>query len=299
MRSLKFVLATLLIYLTFVFNLERLEWRAGISGTGVHSFVYLLVIAAVLLILFLPHTHNLSVFIFLFIWTLLYFTLRLTIFNDGPIFGGQATYITITELAIILVAIFIVDQSAALMRKYEDFIDEVYLPVRDRRIRQSQIARDDINLEFIRSRRHQHPLSLVAISPEVKNTAAELKVSVKEIQRHMIGRFVKASVAKIITREARRTDLIISLNEDDNLFFILCPETKGSDSINLAVRIQAAVRDRLGIDIDYGVASFPDEALTYEELMNRAEKHLTENRLNPQPLVPPVAPTPTIEAAHD
>ncbi len=278
MRTLKVYLVALLLYLTFIFNLERLEWKAGIDGVGIHTFVYLLVILSVSIILLVSHAHQYSVFLHLFTWSFAYFALRLTLFNDLPIFGGIDTYVTITELAILLVAILIANQCALQLHKFESFIDEVYLPVSDRRIRQPQVAKDEINTEFIRSRRHQHPLALVAISPDVKSSGDGIKIAVDEIQRHMVNRFITASVAKIITHEARRTDMIISQSDDEGLFFVLCPETKGDDSIILAQRIREAAMDRLGISVNYGIASFPEEALTYEELAKRAEQHLQLNR---------------------
>lgn len=285
MRTLKLNLVILLIYLTFVFNLERLEWKAGIDAGGVHTFVYMLVISAVIIIFLLSHTHRYSIFAHLFVWSFAYFALRLTIFNDGPVFGGTNPYVTVTELAILLLAIVIAHQCALQMDKFESFISEIYLPVHERRIRQAQSAKDEINTEFIRSRRHQHPLTLLAISPETKKTGADIKIAVDEIQRHMVDRFIKASVAKIITTEARRTDMIISQGDDESTFFILCPETKGDDTVVLAERIRAAALEHLGIDVNYGIASFPEEALTYEELVKRAEHHLFSSEENPQAIV--------------
>ncbi len=285
MRILKLYLVGLLLYLTFVFNLERLEWKAGIDGVGIHTFVYLLVILSVAIILLLSHARVFSIFAHLFTWSFVYFALRLTWFNDSPIFGGVDTYVTITELAILLVAIVIAHQCALQLHKFESFIEEVYLPARDRRIREPHNAKDEINTEFIRSRRHQHPLTLVAISPEVKTDRSGIKIAVDEIQRHMVNRFITASVAKIITTEARRTDMIINQSNEEGLFFVLCPETKGDDSVALAERIRAAAMAHLGISVNYGIASFPEEALTYEELVKRAEQHLDLSRENAQAIV--------------
>ena len=146
-------------------------------------------------------------------------------------------------------------------------------------------AKEEINTEFIRSRRHQHPLSLLVVRPETKLTEAELKKATQEIQKHMISRFVSVSLAKIISREARRTDLIVSQSESDHRFLILCPETRGTDTINLAERIRSTVMDRLGININYGIASFPEEALTSEELLQRAEFQLYLNKEGPQEII--------------
>ncbi len=43
--------------------------------------------------------------------------------------------------------------------------------------------------------------------------------------------------------------------------------------------------DRLGININYGIASFPEEALTYEELLQRAEFQLYLNKEGPQEII--------------
>lgn len=292
MRKLKLNLIILLVYLTLVYNLERLEWKAGIDGVGVHTFVYMLVIGAIVIVFLLSRAHRFSIFAHLFTWSFAYFALRLTIFNDGPVFGGFTTYVTVTELAILLIAIALAYQCALHIDKFESFIDEVYLPVHERRIRQVQSAKEEINIEFIRSRRHQHPLTLLALSPDIKKAGADIKIAVEEIQRHMVDRFIKASVAKIITTEARRTDMIISQGDDENGFFVLCPETKGDDTVVLAERIRAAAKEHLGIVVNYGIASFPDEALTYEELVKRAEQHLYFSEENPQVIAPAASVNP-------
>jgi len=264
-----------MMYLAFFFNLERLEAKAGIGGVSVHTFVYILMISAVVFIFLLSKIQRFSVFIFLFFWSFVYFALRLTIFNDSPVFGGMSTYITVTELAILLMAIALAYRCTKYLGEFEKFVEEVYIPNLGKRILKMDNASEEIKTEFIRSRRHQLPMALVAIEPSstTKKEEAEIKKAVEEIQRHMTSRFIAASLAKIIMSEARRSDLIINQG-DDGQFFILCPETKGNNSVVLAERIRLAAEEHLGIHIKYGVASFPEEAYTFEELVQRATLQL-------------------------
>lgn len=251
---------------------------AGIEGISVHTFVYGLVISAVVSIFIIPRIQRYSVFIFLFFWAFAYFTLRLTFFNDAPIIGGIQTFITITELAILLVATAIAYNNACHLNEFEKFIEDVYIPNLGKRILKQESAGEEIKTEFIRSRRHQLPMALVVIRPafSTNKIEAEIKKVVQEVQSHMTGRFIAASLAKVIIAEARRTDLIIS-KSDEGPFFVLCLDTKGNDSIKLAERIRSTAAEHLGIPVSYGIASFPDEALTYEELVQRAEFQLFQN----------------------
>ena len=45
----------------------------------------------------------------------------------------------------------------------------------------------------------------------------------------------------------------------------------------LAERIAAAVDESLNTDIDWGCAAFPDEALTFDDLLQTAQKRLGQS----------------------
>jgi GGDEF domain-containing protein len=275
MRKFKISLIILLLYIALIFNLDRLKWNTDAGSFGIHTFVYGLVISSVVLTFLIPRLEHFSIIIYDIIWVLAYFFLRLTIFNDTPFFVGTDIYITITEVAILLVSTAISNTSSHYLTEFGQIIENVYIPESGNRVRKIEAAGEDIKTEFIRSRRHQRPLALVVIRPtqSIKKPDFEFKKAVAEIQRHLTGRFIAASLAKIISNEARRTDLIISQSENGP-FYVLCPETKGEQSIKLAERIRNTAVEHFGIPVSYGIASFPDEALTYEELVQQAEYDL-------------------------
>ena len=283
MKRLKLSLIILFIFLMVIFNWERLEWSTGIE-LGIHTFVYILALTAVVLLLIIPDKiKRLSIFVFMAIWACVYFVLRLTVFNTPPLFEVMNTYVTVTELAILMIAIALTYECASQLRQFEKFEEDVFMPPElGKRILNSEGAVEEIKTEFSRSRRHNIPLTLVVIQPSVTSIAKiknEVNQVVEGIQRRMTGFFISASLVKIILAEARRTDLIVRRGENDS-FLIVCPETKGEDVICLAQRIQEMAGKNLGIAISYGIASFPDEALTYDELLECAESQLF--LLNPQ-----------------
>ena len=100
----------------------------------------------------------------------------------------------------------------------------------------------------------------------------------------MMGRYVFTSLAGAIGKELRRTDMVLEEREHRR-FIIVSPETDTRGSSELVQRIRAAASERLGVSLECGIASFPDEALTFEELVHQAETRLPHG---PQPSELPV-----------
>jgi len=86
-------------------------------------------------------------------------------------------------------------------------------------------------------------------------------------------RYVITSLARVISNQLRRTDLVLD-QRDQGRFIILSPDTNAASSASVADRIQAAAAVQLGVLVSCGVASFPDEALTFEELVHQAKSNL-------------------------
>jgi GGDEF domain-containing protein len=128
---------------------------------------------------------------------------------------------------------------------------------------------------------------VVVVEPEPDSIQVALHRTVQEVQQAMMTRYVITSLARVFNKVLRRIDVVIEQREQGR-FVILCPETNATGSNVLADRIQAAVAEQLGVSVKCGTASFPDEALTFEELVRQAESHLQQpaelpERANPTP----------------
>ncbi|MBL8049954.1 MAG: hypothetical protein JNM46_01920 [Anaerolineales bacterium] len=142
------------------------------------------------------------------------------------------------------------------------------------RARDIQSSRDLIAAEITRSRRYHHPLSILKIRLEKPKSNAGWK-DLDTLASDMYERFAIAKVSQIISDLARSTDIV--LYDRDGQFVLMCPETNLTNISILAERMEAAVHESINAKIDWGSAAFPDEALTFDDLLQTAQKRLVED----------------------
>ncbi len=132
-------------------------------------------------------------------------------------------------------------------------------------------AQNQILSEIARSRRYHHPLSVLAVKLE-KNDWKEGIKEMNLIAEEMMNRFAIAKVSQILSDYARNTDLV--LRDRDGMFILICPETNLSDTMTLSKRIKEEVKKDMNSQLLCGGAAFPDEALTFEDLVDIARKRI-------------------------
>ena len=281
MTSLRKSIIFMLIHLTIVFNLERFGTSAQ-NIINIETFVYVLVIAIIVLTVTLKPLQYISIYTLALGWLVIYAVLKLTVFATRPILGEPFIYLTITEMGILLITVFLAHDLSRTLRDFEEVIDRVTVPRLGQRVMRIHEAGEEIKTEFIRSRRHSRPLSVLVVRINTAVPTFNLEKTVREIQRNMLMRYVASSLSKILSKEARRTDLIVE-KDDERGFVMLCPETTAEGTLTLAERIQQAAYEELGVQVDYGIASFPDEALTFDELLRRAQENVKAEEVPVEP----------------
>jgi GGDEF domain-containing protein len=132
-----------------------------------------------------------------------------------------------------------------------------------------QTARDYISAEITRSRRYHHPLSVVMVKLK-KSQPWEDRKEMKLLAKDLLERFAVTKMGQILSDQARSTDMV--LRDRDGQFVLLCPETNQADTISLSKRIANAIERELDAQIEFGSASFPDEALTFDDLVQIAKE---------------------------
>ncbi|RMF50752.1 MAG: diguanylate cyclase [Anaerolineae bacterium] len=279
MRGMRKSLVLLALYLLIVFNLDRLLLLQG-DGQTIHFFVYWLVVLALASYLFIPDLHNRAVYWGLAIWSGTYVALRLAFFRNDPLFVGNALFQTITEITVVTLAVLLSYEVTRNLNVMEDLVEKVTFGALSQRVLDMQSAEDEIKTEMIRSRRHERPLTVLVLEPAPNALDANLQRAVQEVQRAITRRYVLGSLARAISDEARRTDLVVR-RDDKGRFIVLCPETTPEGSVVLADRIRANIAEQLGIPVAYGIATFPDEALSFDELLRKAESDLMNPVKNP------------------
>lgn len=272
MKHLRQSLFALLVHLAVFYNIERLDFGQQ-SIINIPSFVYVLGLLALISIMSVPVLSHWHVSAGLTLWLGIYIVCRLLVFNERPLLGGIHTYLTITELAALYLLIVLSHNVARDLRDFEEAVKNITFADVSRRVRNLEDASEEIQTELIRSRRHHYPLAVMIVEPDAKSIVAVLHRTIQEVQQAMMARYVITSMARVISKQLRRTDMVLDQHERGR-FIIVSPDTSASSSDLLAQRIKSAAAEQLGVTVSCGVASFPDGALTFEELVHLAETNL-------------------------
>ncbi len=272
MKNLKWSTICLLIYLTIFFNIERLDF-GRVNIINISSFVYAFGIISVIIIILLPRTWRFSVTGTSIICIGIYLVCKAFLFDTRPFIGGIYTYISITEITLLTILVWLSYRFSNAVREFEEAVENILLSGIRSRAKPMPDAEKEIQTEMIRSRRTGRPLSVIIIKPEPISIRLVLTRIVKEVQQAIIIHYVFARLGHLISDIVRRTDIVIEQREKGQ-FVLVCPETSSLRFKNLADRIQASATEHLNVSISSGTASFPDESLTFEELVQKAEAHI-------------------------
>lgn len=260
-------------YLAVIFVLGQTDY-SGRPIINFASYFYLAVILAVPVTLFFPSISRVSSYVPLSVWAGVYLVL-LQIVDRGLSANTDEFSVIVLEFVLLEVGVWFAYQLAVQLSHAESIMDALALSAFPNRAHDIEEEQQRIKIELTRSRRYHRPLSLVII----ESLGADDKVAIemlKGIQHDLMNRFTSARVGQIIDDRIRQTDLV--LRDYRGRFVVLCPETDLASAELLAKRIVQAVKERTDLLVLFGVAAFPDEALTFDDLLHTASERLIRNR---------------------
>lgn len=270
MKRLRISMLLLILIIGIFLNIERVDIGSEFDIVNLQSFVYGVAFFAVFSTLLLPEKFRFPPLVLIGIWWVIYFFAKLVVFYKHPLVGGIYTYLTITELAMLSLLILGANRVAGDLIDVEDTVANVTLDDVSERVRRLDEAEDDIAKEFARSRRYDSPISVMVVKVHPENVEFNLQRTAEEIMQGMLKRYATNKLVRLLDRELRRSDLVLERPKDDQVVLVL-PETSTGGTDVLADRIRSVVQEQLGIKVSTGFASFPDEALTFDDLLSRAE----------------------------
>jgi hypothetical protein len=270
MKSTRRLIVALTLSLALLFNIERLDFGT-VNTIDISSFTYVVATAAVASILLFPRLTQRSTTQATLLWLSAYLVGKL--FHKYPLIGDVYTYLTVTEVAFLLFVIQLTSQVNRHFNDFEEAVENITFADTTHRIQPLSSGTDAIQTELVRSRRYQAPLSLVLISPQPESIKVILHRTVQEVQQAMMSRYVLAGLARLVSNEIRRTDMLFEQRRRARLALV-CTHTAPEDTQILIDRIRASASQHLGVTLDISVAGFPDEALTFEELLDQADQKL-------------------------
>jgi hypothetical protein len=274
-------LRNLILYLTFglavLFNIERLDFGVE-NEINILTFVYFLALGIVLATIFYQRLARLPVSITLPAWLMVYLALRIFLFNERPLLGGVYSYLTITEIALLALLTFLAHQVATELNEFDKAVLMVSVLRGRPQIPPIEDSQDRILAELNRSRHYNSPLSLIVVDFETSGIPVQIPRILLNMQKEMVDRYLQVRIGEMIRPALRRMDLLLD-DQANNRLLILTPEVKVQDTQILIDRIRQDISSHLQIDAAFGVASFPDEALTFEDLIQEASRHKVKTEM--------------------
>jgi len=262
--------------LAFFFNLERLDLVEQ-DLINIDTFVYILATFAIVFTIMIPTLRRARISILLFFWLAVYFFIKIFVINNTPVWGGISSYITVIEVVMFSFGVTLAHWVGRNMEDFEGAVENITFS-EIKRASNLKDAVESINNEIYRSRRYNHPLTMIMVEPLKGSQEMILNQSVREVQESMISRYVSISLARALREYIRRTDMLVE-QPDKGRFIVITPETDKAESDRVISKIYDAASS-IGAEVAVGICAFPDDALTLEDMLCRAELNLAESEIH-------------------
>lgn len=226
----------------------------------------------------------------------LVFALAAAVFGYGSVRIGTApagvdggfalVAVTAVEIAVLVLLILSAYRVAKSMREVTHVIAHLTAGGGDVAAMADPATDERVRREMTRSRRYQRPLSVVLLEPAERSLRDAWPQLVEEAREAFVRRYVTSKTYGLIGRHLRFVDLMFE-DVDRGRFVLLCPEARADEIARQVERIRSTTYAATGVHLDAGWASFPEQAITFEELVRTADAHLREGAI-PRPL--PIEP---------
>ena len=267
MRRLQESILYLIIHLTIVFNIERLD-IAGPDTINLSTSVYLLTMIAVIMILSFKWMRNLPKPVLMLLWAGVYFLVKLVLIPQPPLVGSYFTYLSLTEIGLFLIAVYLTQNLALNLEDVEQAVKNIAF-ASNTKVRRSQETQERINAEIYRSRRFQRSLSIIVIEKNLRNVRLDVNKVVQDAQRTFMEQYVSARIAKGVADQLRQTDILFEHDKGGKLI-VVSPDTDEAGAKYLVERLGSLTQSK-EFSLLFGTATFPDDGLTFEQLLIRAD----------------------------
>jgi hypothetical protein len=274
MPRLRNSILALFIHLAILFNMERLDLNQK-PVINLETAVYGLTILAVLMTLSVKGLKKLSPGVLLGLWAAVYVAMKLMLLSRRPLIGDIFTYLTFTEIGMFLIAVLLAQKLAQNIEEFEQAIKN-FAFANIAKVKRVEEAHSDIQAEIYRSRRFQRPLSIIVLEQDESKTPTNVNKLVEDAQRALMTQYLSAMMARELSSQLRQTDILLEHDKNGRLI-IVSPDTDHDGTEAFISRLKSLARSEL-FSINFGAATFPNHALTFEQLLERAETELQEQR---------------------
>lgn len=263
MAKLRIWIAAAIGWLLIFFNIERFHEPINLA-----SFVYVLASVAAIAVVALRRRNSSSLGFLLLSTLCLHLGFKATL--GYQVFGASLP-ITVTEASALIITVLLAQRIAASIEEFEAGAADVMTMHLGGRSTPFESGQTDLYREIRRARQFKRHVSVVALSTDGTSTSGAMNRLIEEVQHHALRRYIDARICKLLSKETKDCD-IIAHNRDH--FLVLLPEANSDHARRVSQRLQDLARDQLGLKMQIGTATFPDQEVTLTGLLNRAENEM-------------------------
>lgn len=263
MKRLRRQVVILACWLVSFFGVEQL-----LEPVHINSATFIYIFAVMIVVLVMPR------FVGIPLWILI--TAPVTVFLAikqwlDPIAGSVAILLTAAEVASIVITTYLAYLVSKSIYEFENAVTHITVSQTKHPTEDSSLGAGVLYREVRRARNHQRPLSLMAVAIDDKSLKLDLDRIVQEAQQAMMKQYARSSLSRILCERLEDCDTIV---QNNGHFLVLLPETTPADLPALIERLRQQASDQLGIAIDIGAASLPQDGFTLEGLVEKATREM-------------------------
>ncbi|NJO07431.1 MAG: hypothetical protein HC876_19025 [Chloroflexaceae bacterium] len=272
MVRLRRTFIALVVTLALSYYIERFEIGKS-PFQNMPYIVFFIQVSIVVLTTSIPLLRKSAVNLLFAFWGAIYVLVRFLFAREAAFFGGISTFVLISDVTLLLLTVYISRDFACGLDDFELAVEEFFFGDVKQRIPRLDLAKEDVQIEMSRSYRYRHPLSVVVVEVDPDLVDISLNRVIEEVQETMMDRYASLCLGRIIKKNARLTDMVIERDARGS-FIVLCTDTDTEGARVLVNRIRTDVLESLRLPVRAGIASFPDSANTFNDLVLYAEEQM-------------------------
>jgi len=256
---------------SFIFyNTERL-----IAPINFASFVYALAAIYALIVIVFSPIYRISPVLLSLLSLVPYFLLKAFL---GYEIGGTNLPLTVTEIVSLFITLFLSWQIGYGMETLRREILRLTVGSVNMTTHPFQSAQAEFYREIRRARHYKRPMAILSISPTKESVELSINRFIQEAQNNIIRQYIVVRTSEFLRSTLKETDVVTMRN---NHFLVLLPETELNHLPAVIDRLQNTAVEKLGLTLKIGASTFPDDALTFESLVQSAEDRMKESLSDP------------------
>lgn len=119
--------------------------------------------------------------------------------------------------------------------------------------------------EIRRARRHERPLTFVALNPG-SATPESIRDLLRQMEASLSREYMTGCISEILERHTKSHDIAVRV---DNQFLMLLPETNADQAAAMSIRLQKHVSQELGLNVTTEAFAFGLDELTLTGVLDR------------------------------